>query len=904
MAYTNVREDLTVLSLKEGFVLHPNYLIRVCGEPADLIKKTTTGATCTRLNAIAELTQVIHENKESYCKIIEDKIPGLDDKSASNKLLKIKRNIFNVRPVTVSLVDYVKHLFDASEFKKVSLIIELVNQLHHYQDTLEEVYKAEFAETSELLVLIWQRQNLQHALSYSNPKLFTDFESLYRDPNKKVKPKKRRQLEAGLMRYASRSALKTSPLSTFTPVFVGSWKPNDDVDNIALSGELENRMEVKSGLFQCLLDGILKDYSKIKDAFQLKLNPTLNITQEGVFLKKVTEGSSINGRVWGNGEQEINFKMNQVIQCVLVAFHQSGQHVLSVTDLVQRVLALAPKLQEEFVGNVINQLLEMQVFHVDDGFFGQNDLQTWCKSIIEKVGDKVVGSAMANLNNIEVMLNKFPFAKPHDRIALSKEIYTEIDAFKGAIQVQPSEELSNPAFFENSYFVDNEVTVDQRILSPFIDDFSVLTEASPFFDAHQLIQTNFSDYFLDKFGEEGTCSEPLQCLKDFSEIYGVGLPDFTPDPSKVSPVSDITRDFRQVIKTFNDFLFEAVFTGEDTINLTHEALQDMVAQLPEAIRNRGVSHSFLGQIASKESEKYFVINQVFSGHSGLLSRFLEVLEEDKLADIRDYLTDISREGEYAEIPGLFGFNANKHPKLAEQELDIAPFPANREETVKVALDKMTLVYDKPTHRVYFKTPEGKLLDCVYHGFLMPLLLPNMHRVLTLLNMNGVLVYVLPILRSGRFSSREEISLIPRISVGNTVLVRRSHMIPREMLPSVSLSEAEFFKAMREFITEHNLPRSGFIRVSPFDTNPGSQDEKLDWANLDFKNMKPFYVDFEHPRLVQLLYLAMSRNDYPLVLSEALPDVDDQNLTVANEQHVSEFQFEITKKPASALSEQK
>ncbi|MCY7294754.1 lantibiotic dehydratase [Alteromonas sp. a30] len=903
MTDTNDRKSLTNLSLQEGFVLHPNYLIRVCGEPADLINGTTTGATCERINAINALAKVIDSCKEARCKIIEDKIPGLEDKSASNKLLKIKRNVFNVRPVTVSLLEDVKHLFSEEEYQQVFQVVEQVNQYCEFQSTLEQVYKAEFAETSELLVPMWQRQNLQHALSYSNSKLFTDFESLYRDPNKKVKPKKRRQLEAGLMRYATRSSLKTSPLSTFTPVFVGSWKTSDDAEHVTLSGQLENRMEVKSGLFQCLIDGVLKDYKRIKNAFSLKLNPTLKITEEGVFVKKITEGSSINGRVWGSGEQDIQFKMNQVIQCVLVAFHKSGQQVLPVSELVKGVNALAPKLQEDFVGSVINQLLEMQVFQVDDGFYGQNELLPWCKEIIAKAGEAIDSAALTSLEKIEQLLGSFPEASPHDRIALGRSIYTELEAFKDAIDVHPSDELSNPAFFENSYLVGDDVKVDQRILSPFIEDFCVLTKASAFFDAHQLIQTNFADYFLDKYGEEGECAEPLDCLKDFSEIYGAGMPDFTPDPEKVSPVSETTREFRLAIKAFNEYLFDSVFTGEDSVNLSHEDLEALVEKLPPAIRNRTVSHSFLGQIASKEENKHFVINQVFSGHSGLLSRFLEVLEEDKLKDIRDYLSDISRDGEYAEIPGLFGFNANKHPKLAEQELNIAPYPANREETVKVAPETMTLAYDKSTHKVYFKTPEGKLLDCVYHGFLMPLLLPNVHRVLTLLSMNGVLVYVLPVLRSGRFSSREKISLIPRISVGNTVLVRRSHMIPRELLPSIELPEVEFFREMRDFIEANKLPKSGFIRVSPFDTNPGSQDEKLDWANLDFKNMKPFYVDFDSPRLVQLLYLAMSRNDYPIVLSEALPDVDDQNLSVAGKNHVSEFQFEITKKAASLFEQE-
>lgn len=892
-------------TLKEGFVLHPNFLIRVCGEPANLINDTTTGETYARLVEIAELSKTIESTKESYCKVIEEKIPGLEDKSVSNKLLKIKRNIFNVRPVTLSLVADVKHIFDSESFDKVEHIVAQVNQLHEFRDTLEDTYKQESATITERLQSLWQRKNLQHALSYSNTKLFTDFESLYRDPNKKVKPKKRRQLEAGLLRYASRSSLKTSPLSTFTPVFVGSWKETSDTHDIELSGELENRMEVKSGLFQAIIDSLLTDYKKVRDSFSLKLNPSLKLTQEGISLKKVTEGSSVNGRVWGSGELDVQFKMNQVIQCVLVAFHKMGRESAPVSEIIKAVLVLAPKLQAEFVDSVIAQLLDMQVFHVDSGFYGQVDLTGWCKAIIEKAGPSAETgageTALLNLQNIEALLQKFPLVTPHERIEVGRQIYTEIGALTESLQTTPSEELSSPAFFENSYLVDKDVCVGPSILDPFIEDFSLLTEMSPLFDVHQLAQTNFADFFLDRFGADGECADPVPFIKEFAEIYGVGLPDFVPDPDKLAPASETTKVFRETIAEFFVHLIDEVFEGEEYVSLDPAEVGKFLAKLPQQIKDRGASHSFLGQIASKEDNQLFIINQVFSGHSGLLSRFLEVLEDDQLKNIRDYLTDVSRDGDYAEIPGLFGFNANKHPKLADQELSIPPFPANREETGKVVLDSMSLVYDKVTHRAYFKTAEGKLLDCFYHGFLMPLLLPNMHRVLTLLSMNGVLIYVLPILRSGRFSTREKIGLIPRVSLGNIVLVRKSHMIPRELLPSVELSEVAFFDGIQRFISEHSLPTSGFVRVSPFDTNPGSQDSKLDWANLDFKNMKPFYVDFHNPRLVQLLYLAMSRNDYPIVLSESLPDVDDQNLKVAGEYHVSEIQFEMTKKPASASS---
>lgn len=889
------------VSLKEGFALHPNFLIRVCGEPANLINDTTTGETYSRLVEISELLATLEANKEDYCKIIEDKIPGLEDKSVSNKLLKIKRNIFNIRAITPSLLDDVKHMFDDDSLAKVEYVVGQVNLLHEYRNTLEDVYKQESATISERLESVWDSKNLQHALSYSNTKLFTDFDSLYKNPGKKIKPKKRRQLEAGLMRYASRSSLKTSPLSTFTPVFVGSWKASDNAQEIELSGELENRTEVKSGLFQAIIDNLLSDYAKIRDSFCLRLNPSLKITQDGISLKKVTEGSSVNGRVWGSGELDVQFKMNQVIQCVLVAFHKLGKESASVEELVAAVLQLAPKLQSEFVEQVIAQLLDMQVFNVDSGFYGQVELLTWCKSVVEKAGQDVTTgageSALLNLQNIESLLQKFPLVEPVERVEVGRQIYSEITALTESMQTTPSDELSNPAFFENSYLVDKDVCVDASVLNPFVDDFTLLTELSPFFDVHQLAQTNFADFFLERFGADGECEDSVAFIKEFSELYGVGLPDFVPDAEKLAPTSEITRTFRTTVGEFIEHFIDQIFTGEEHVSLDQAEARKFIDKLPLAIKDRGASHSFLGQIASKKENQLFIINQVFSGHSGLLSRFLEVLEEEQLQDIRDYLTDVSRDGHYAEIPGLFGFNANKHPKLADNELLIPPFPSNREETGKVALDSLSMVYDKATHKVYFKTADGKLMDCFYHGFLMPLLLPNMHRVLTLLGMNGVLIYVLPILRSGRFSTREKIGLIPRVSLGNIVLVRKSYMIPRELLPSVELSEVEFFSAIQLLIKEHSLPTSGFVRVSPFDTNPGSTDSKLDWANLDFKNMKPFYVDFHNPRLVQLLYLAMSRHDYPIVLSESLPDVDDQNLKVAGEYHVSEFQFEMTKKPA-------
>ena len=162
-------------------------------------------------------------------------------------------------------------------------------------------------------------------------------------------------------------------------------------------------------------------------------------------------------------------------------------------------------------------------------------------------------------------------------------------------------------------------------------------------------------------------------------------------------------------------------------------------------------------------------------------------------------------------------------------------------------------------------------------------------------MNSTMVYVLDALRSGRLVRHGEITRLPRLCLGRTVLIRRSWLVPRALLPDSTRTPLEFFRSVQQWRQRYELPTDGFVRVSPFEA---SAAESADWANMDFKNMKPFYVDFENPRLVQLLQRSLNRNDYPIVLSEALPGVGDQHVSVDGSPHVAELQFELTRVAAA------
>ncbi|MFQ3244211.1 MAG: hypothetical protein ACI9SP_000838 [Arenicella sp.] len=876
------------------FVLHPNYIIRVCGGPASIIGKTTTGETNEYVFRIHNLNNTLLDSKESYCEIIEKRVSGIDDKAVSRKLLKLKRDIFNVRPVSKDLLKTLEHVFGNQELEKLNFVLDQISQLSDLRKELNEVYSREYIQVSYQLREVWEDRNLQTALSYTNPNLFADYNSIYVNPEKKIKAKKRRQLESGLLRYASRNALKTSPLSTFTPVYVGEWGSPIDNLEISFSGELKGNAKVKASLFQFMMYELLADFEKIKSSFPLKLNPSIEFEESKIHLRTMVNRVGGEGRTWGTVENNSQFEISQVIKCVFVALKNLDKKSASVEEIIASVLTLAPKLEAAPVEKIIGQLLSAGMFQVDHGFNDQENLLSWFKDNLSKFSGVDHKTALLAINNIESFLSEFLTEDPAQRIEVRKKITNEVDILSKTLDSSLSTEFLNPAFFEDSYIVDKEKLVDKSILQPFMGSLQKILEISPILDVHHRLQSSFADFFLSRFGEDGECTEANGFITEFANLYNLGSPGADTDISQLAPDSSITLQGNEATIGFAKFLVEKVLDRGDSVVLDDQDIDTLVSNLPVEIRNRGASHSILGQFVN-HGEKLLVINNVFSGHSGMLSRFLEVLSEEELAKVRDYLTEVSRDGVYSEVSGLFGFTANKHPRMSDNELVLPPFASSWGDSSKIELSDLGLVYDKATHKVFLKMSDGRLMDSFYHGFLMPLLLPKMHCALTMLNSSGVLLFLLPLLRSGRFSSNEKIHFIPRVLIGNTVLVRRSYLIPRQLLPDAQSSEVVFFEAMRLYIDENKLPLSGFIRVAPFDIQPGTEDIELN-ENVDFKNMKPFYVNFENPRLVQLLQFSLRRSDFPIVITESLPETDDQSLTFAGNDHVSELHFEITKKP--------
>jgi hypothetical protein len=400
---------------------------------------------------------------------------------------------------------------------------------------------------------------------------------------------------------------------------------------------------------------------------------------------------------------------------------------------------------------------------------------------------------------------------------------------------------------------------------------------------------------LAEFGANGVCEDVEAFLAKFDDIYGPGRFDVQPRDKRRAPQSDVSRGLVVAANRFHDFL-EPFLRGSGDVCIDASALREVLDVVPTKIRNRSLSQSYLLQFARNGDQRLAVVNQIFGGRSALMSRFLEVLDEPAINDIRHYVRNGSDTGYAVELPGVFGFNANLHPMLTDTELSVPPFPEGRAGAKRVVLSATRMVYDENTHSVCLEADDGRRFETFYQGFLIPSLLPSTHRLLALCFGDGPGQFAIATMLLRDIVGPDKLAQLPRLRLGSLVLTRRMWIVPFDQVPDIELPPVDFFVAVQAWRVTHGFPNEAFIRVIPIPDTQVSQANAgvVDWHKFDFKNIKPFYVRLDSPRFVRLMQRTLKRSSYSVSLTEVLPALDDQHVKVAGEPHAAELQIEMTR----------
>ena len=453
--------------------------------------------------------------------------------------------------------------------------------------------------------------------------------------------------------------------------------------------------------------------------------------------------------------------------------------------------------------------------------------------------------------------------------------------------------LYRTPYYENYYYTGDDQDLSSALIDAHRTEFELLQQINRIMDANHLVHTSLCDYFIARFGEQGVCTDVQGFIEAFDGTYTPLVSEGKMDAEGVAAHSPRTLALLRARRAFEDYFKRQLQQGRD-VQLDPVALQGIVAMLPRAMRTSSVSYSYLVQPIKNGDTDSLVLNQVYGGRSGILSRFCEILDADGMERLRTYLKAGSDAGRNAELGGVFGFNANRHPPMSDVELVVPPFGPSYEETTKISLADLTLVYRPDEHRLVFLDRDDKPIDIWYHGLLIPVLMPAVQRTVALAFSEGPCFLTVSAVASAMQSSKNDVLYSPRLTLGNVVVSRRSWTLANSTLPDASMPFAQFYLAIRDWQKTHGLPERFFVRALM--GGPVDSARLLQYASakdVNFKDFKPFYVDLRNPRFVRLLQNMLKRHNLPVSVSELLPDFDEHTSFVDGEQHVSELHFELT-----------
>ncbi|MCA9711477.1 MAG: lantibiotic dehydratase, partial [Myxococcales bacterium] len=460
-------------------------------------------------------------------------------------------------------------------------------------------------------------------------------------------------------------------------------------------------------------------------------------------------------------------------------------------------------------------------------------------------------------------------------------------------------------------------TWDGAVLRAEAGRLALLQRLLPALDQARLERRALYELFASHFGPQGRCDDVLEFYRVFTQqspaqmsalMTGVGQPW----------AQEVFALRRRLAEHLDARLTEA--PDAETLALDEGWLRDLVGSLPEPLEPWRSAAYGLQFLRGGPAGPGLVLNNVMTGHGWVFSRFCDLFEPTDAAgaSLRELVrARIGRRHQGAaqvDIVGVFGMNANLHPRLSELELRYPGSLGSGPAPQQLSLRDVALVGD-PRRRVVsaVRRRDGAPLRLVAHNFLFPAAAPNLYRFLC-----GLSEFIN--LRAGLWSTYLSATgrpfagprVLPRLTLGRVVLERRSWTWPTDQLPApggevdwrdplASLQAAERWRAGL------GLPREGFFRFTPARSatadGPDWQEQMRSWALAarTARLRKPHYVCFDSVLLWSVLLKQLrSCPRGALTFHECLPATEEYAAGEAAEEYYVELDLRAPLGPTRAL----
>lgn len=906
-------------NLEETFrtEMSPQFLARVAGLPIEVVEQLRLQRSRHWVDGVLALEDALEALKQPLVDGLFSAVSGLEEPGLRRRLVNLKREVFNLR----SRVDLDAAFRDLDRLEPAvrDLLAEWIRIHRELRGQLaagEAIFEDELAEKRALLKGVFEDPDFRKGLLLSSTQLDASIGNYLRSDNRKLN-RRQRLTERSLYQYLLRTACKTSPFSTFTPVAMGSFS---EQASGAIEGIEYQARDMRKASFVRLNLGLLSKLSG------------LLLTNEEV--KSELPVQVVTGWTFRGGRLRYirrTFKpTNPGSQAIVDPMHESVLKLPS-GDLMRELLEVMKDGRREKLGALIAQLsaadganrpeekIEDYLQHLLRlGFLTLPGLRLDINSPdplrdfvagLRQVEHPLTGQLADRLQQVAETLSLYEQGSLDERREHLRRIGEEIaECFR--LAGAPAGEIDATLIYEDTTLAPAKLLIGRREWKRVTDDLAELHQLLPIFDFNLPRRLVTKGFFKARFEPGARCDDFLKFADEFNLDYFEqylkrGMRRKTLDEQRrfvgaentlKQPEIDALNRARQDFADYLQEVYSALPREAEDLQLDSGRLRQICRDLPHPV---GVeSQSYFCQFGLENGEPKLAINRAYAGFGLLFSRFAQFLSEgednDLLAELRQAIAAIEPAGAVlAELKGGYDTtNLNLHPAVTRYELVCPGDLSTRPLDEQISLEDLSVRHSLEDDSVALYSKRlGVQVIPVYLGFLLPMALPEIQQVL----LNFAYLPLCPVaVWTGidtESAEQEGISRYPRISLGSLVLERAMWKMLPEILPKreTEESDATFYLRMSRWARSQGLPRQVFV-------TPDSQFARGGLGGGGNRDAyKPLYVDFDDIFSLNLLEATARGAGSRLVLKEMLPSRDQLWLRNGGGSYVTELVLETNRR---------
>lgn len=822
-----------------SYKFYQYFVCRVSGLPTNLVEdlksKFLENHTIDFLKDLTGIEKLKFEISHSLYEIIKN----VDDKGIRNKLISIRRDIFNEkRNIKLNGIT----LITGDLLQKISLLHEAVDKKSKFADGLKERYYEEKEKIRNKFIDYSQDEFFQKGLLLSSRSLHS-LQTYYQKNFRLKEDRKTEQIERGLLRYFSRTSMKATPFGTFCAIIPGKLNGcNGNNVFLNFSDDPQNKQSlllINKDIYGIISNFIRKD-DEIRKRLSIELNKTIDKKETIFYFLTEIEGREVFQRL----------DINPVLELIVEQFESNP--VIIYEKLIDNLSANEElDAEKEEVEAYIDKLIEIGFIRYKIGIPEQ--MVDWSKPLIEILQKTGLEKAKLVCNAIEKLHGKvkdYEVNNVNERANDLEELTNVLENVFKELNIT-SNVRSNLPLYEDAtanVFVDiDEKHVDG--IKKTIFDFIEITRklAYPrtehanmrhFFDKHYKDEDKeisllrfYEDYYREHFKSHLEKQQKSQNQKNAEELKDYDL--FNPFGL------NLIKEIQNAGKNISSLISQKWLDNPNAIeiNIAAEELKTATESV-EDLSSKNFSVSLFSQLipSNDDGEKVRLIltgGHYMLGFGKYFSRFLYLFNAEVLDEIYESNSYINGEI-LAEISGDANFNANLHPPLLKYEIS---YPTTEIGLAEIPINCTDIIVEKDPgdpNRLRLKHKKNnEYVVPLDLGFLNPMMRPPLFQLLSKFSPPCNFSMQIPekpipinnekanedekVNEQTKQDQKETVMYRPRILFENKiVLSRRCWFVSKTLLPQITNEETdfEFFIRVNKWKTENGIPDGVYVKIRP------------------------------------------------------------------------------------------